>query len=240
MLGSNNGATVGQNGGGQQSQDSQNLFNSPLAQLLGMFGFANGMGNQSQNLQQIIQMLQGYMQQGQNNLAPYNQAGQNALPQFQNWLNQMGQNAQNFNPSQSVSDLMKNYKESDYAKYLTGQATNTINNQAAIGGTLGGGQNQRDVATMANQISSGDLQNYMNNVFNQQNYGLDLNKLFGGGLESLISGGEHAGEGQNQSMADFAKWIAQAQNASGQDSAASGQGWLSGLGGLASVIGSFF
>lgn len=168
-------------------------------------GNITGSMSYGDTMDEMKQYYDKMMAQGQNNLQPYNTAGQNTIPMYQDWMKRMGQNAMNFNPQQSVNDLQKGYTETPYAKYMTSQALNTINNQAAMGGTLGGGQNLRDAGTMANQIASGDFQNYMKNVFNQQNYGLDMNKMYGGAMTNLMGLGQTAANNENTYMANMAK-----------------------------------
>lgn len=147
--------------------------------------FSNG---QSNGYQDESASYQRGMDQANQYYSPYLQAGQSAIPQYQNWINQM-QGQQNGN-------WMKDYQESPYAKYLTQTETNAQNNAAAGGGLLGSGANQKANMTLANNISSADMQNYFNNMQSQ-------NQMIGGGLNNLMGNGFQGAQGISNLIAQL-------------------------------------
>ena len=185
-------------------------------------------GGQSGGYQDLINAYQNattgannMYQQGMGGLQPYNQAGQSAIPQYQNVLNQIA--------GQENGNWMKGYQESPYAQYLTGKETNAMQNAAAAGGILGTGANQQAVANLANNITAQDMQNYFNNMQSQ-------NAMQLGGYGNLMNQGLSAGQSQAGLSQGFGNLLAQLAvgqgQAQGNRDLASTQGKESGLGGL--------
>lgn len=135
-------------------------------------------------------------QQGQQTLDPYEKAGQGAIDPYQKFVNGL--------PDQMNGKWMDNYKQSDYAKYLTSTGLNSMNNAAAATGTLGSGVNQQQNASLASSIAGQDMQNYFNNMMAQNNQ-------YMGGQQDLMHTGANtavAGAGINQQYAsDIAKMM---------------------------------
>jgi len=115
-------------------------------------GQSGAYSNEAQAFQNIIPMLQQYTQQGQSFLQPYNQAGQQGVAGEQSALNNIS--------NMTNGDWVKNYTQSPYAKLLTSNTLNSMNNAAAATGALGSGANQTQNGQVANQIASSDMQNY--------------------------------------------------------------------------------
>ena len=189
-------------------------------------GQSGAYANESQDFKNIIPELQQYTQQGQSFLNPYNQAGQSVLPQYQSFLN----NLQNMNNGNWV----QNYTQSPYAKLMTNNALNSMNNAAAASGALGSGANQQENGQVANQIASSDMQNFYNDQ-------MGINQQIMGGFNSLLGTGANAAGQQaglsGQLGANIAAMLEEASKANaqgqmaGQSGKDSGAMSLFGLGG---------
>lgn len=188
----------------------------------GQSGAYSGEANSFNN---IIPMLQQYAQQGQNALSPFQSAGANAIPGYQNLINNI--------QGMSNGNWVQNYTQSPYAKMLTSNTLNSMNNAAAATGTLGSGANQTQNGQVANQIASSDMQNFYNDQM-----GLNQQALQGYG--NLMGAGEQAGQGManmsGQLGANIAAMLQEAAkaNAQGQMSGQSGKdsGLMSALAGM--------
>jgi len=118
---------------------------------------------------------------GMSGLNPYTQAGQATIPQYQNFLQSI--------QGQMNGNWMNSYQETPYAKYLTNQETSAANNAAAGGGILGTTPNQQNVAQIANNVTSGDMQNYFNNMQSQNQMQLNgMGQVMGNGLSAAGTG----------------------------------------------------
>ena len=115
-----------------------------------------------QGFQNAYNTQQAAFQPVQQNLNPYIQAGQQAMGQQQNYWNQ------NQNPQQTLDTWMKGYNQTPYAQYLINQAEGQANNAAAMSGTLGSLPNRRGDMQIASDISGGQMNNYLGNLYNQQ------------------------------------------------------------------------
>jgi hypothetical protein len=94
--------------------------------------------------------------------------------------------------SQGIIDrIMSGYSESPYAKYLTGQGMKAIQNQSAFSGMHGSGAEGKAFQENAQNIASGDMQQYLANV-------LGLDKDYLDRLQALAGN-----ESQNQFNARF-------------------------------------
>ncbi len=179
--------------------------------------------NEAQDFQNIIPQLQQYTQQGQNFLSPYNQAGQQGITGLQNTLGNIS--------NMSNGNWVQNYTQSPYAKMLTSNTLNSINNAAAATGALGSGANQVQNGQVANQIASGDMQN-----FYQDQMGLNQQLL--GGYGSLVNTGANAAGQQGQMSGQLGSNIAAIlQNAAKANAAGSIAGQTGKDSGLESLIG---
>jgi len=153
-------------------------------------------------------------------LNPWMQAGQSAIPQYNDYLHNM--------QSQMNGNWMNSYQQSPYAKYLMNNNLTAMNNAAAATGRLGSGANIQENGQMANQIASADMQNWFNNMQSQ-------NQMYGGGLDNLMrygygsaEKGVDAGSHYADALAELINGQAMAQansnvaSESGKDSAAGG------------------
>lgn len=153
-------------------------------------------GGQQQGYQDYGNQIQNALTQVGQNLQPWQQFGQSAMPGYQQWLQNM--------QGQQNGQWMNNYQESPYAKYLTNKETNAMNNQAASGGMLGSGANMQDVGNLANNITSQDMQNYFNNMQSQ-------NQMIGGGLNNQLGYGANAANQYSQLAANLLSSLGETQ-----------------------------
>lgn len=120
-----------------------------------------------------------YMGKAENVQNPFLQAGQGALPQYQQFLQSMQ------NPSDFINHLMGQYQQSPFAQYEQNQAIRGGQNAASASGLIGSTPFAQQLQQNASNISSQDMQNWLQNV-------LGINTQYGQGLSGLIGGGQQA------------------------------------------------
>ncbi len=209
---------------------------SYFLQGLGNIGNFFGNSQMADTYGDINDMYNQYYQQGQQNVNPFIQAGQQTIPQMQDFNNRLSTQATNFNPQQQLNDLQSGYTETPYAKYMTGLATTEANNQQEMSGLYGSGQGIADTTRIGNNIASADFQNYMNNFQNQQNYGLGLNNQAMNGMNNLYQGGMNSANNFNNFMAQMATGRASAMQGQGASNAAGSGGLFGAIGDLAGLF----
>ncbi len=90
--------------------------------------------------------------------------------QSSNWINNYQQDLnKSRDPTAYFNELMGGYKQSPYAKQLTQQGQQALGAAAASSGMLGSGAYGQHSAEMAEDISSKDMQQYLNNVLGIHN-----------------------------------------------------------------------
>lgn len=153
--------------------------------------------------QRAEDQLNNFYNQAQGFQNPFYQAGTGAIPQYQQWL--QGQQ----DPSKFINNLMGQYQESPYAKYLQDQAMKAALNAASAGGVgnMGGAglgstpflqQSQQNAAN----ISSQDLQNWLGRV-------LGINTQYGQGVQNMMTGGQNAANSLSNLARGFGQDISQ-------------------------------
>ncbi|OGO93508.1 MAG: hypothetical protein A3F10_05650 [Coxiella sp. RIFCSPHIGHO2_12_FULL_42_15] len=196
--------------------------------------FSGGQRNAYKDLQSHIQQglntRQNYWNQANQTMAPYLQAGNQGVNQFQNYLTEFGKNLQS-------GDWMKGYQESPFAKFQTQEALHAGNQAAAASGMLGSSGHQENSMKLAQNIASGDMQNYFNQLLAQQG-------LYQQGLSNLTNMGYGAANQLGNWAMNTGNGIANDYSASGvaranQDMARA-NGMNAFLGGVGGLIGSFF
>lgn len=120
-----------------------------------------------------------YAGQAQQALLPYQQAGQQAVGNYQNWLN--GQQ----DPSQFINSLMQNYQQSPYNKFLQQQAANAGINSASASGMTGSTPFMMQQQQNAANIGQSGMQDWLSQV-------LGINTQYGQGQQNLMQGGQGA------------------------------------------------
>jgi hypothetical protein len=151
--------------------------------MAGISGILQGLfGNSGAGYEEAANQMQKNLQQGANYLAPYRNAGEQAIPQLQQWMQQFQ------NPQEFLSNVFSKYETSPFAKNQMAQAQRGANNAASAGGLLGSTAHMREAGNIANQVTSQDMQQYLNNFLGVgNNYGQGLNSLFQGGLSAANS-----------------------------------------------------
>lgn len=166
---------------------------------------------------------QDWMNRAQNVQNPYLNAGNQAIPAFQNWLNTMK------DPSGFINNLMGGYQQSPYAKYLQQQAMRAGTNAASASGLVGSTPFAEQMQTNAANIASGDMQDWLKNV-------LGINTQYGAGEQNLIGVGQNAANSLTSMYGDVGKAMAEA--AYGQKAGQNNDFWNT-IGGAAGTIASF-
>lgn len=185
-----------------------------------MFG-GGGYDDMTDAYNNIASQASGYIQNQNNQSAPYIQAGTGAIPNYQNWLSSMQ------DPSKYMANAMAGYQESPYAKYMKQQTLNQLGSQQAMTGQLGGGGGMMDMASAANDIDSNDVNQYLDR-YNQ------INNAYGAGTSNLMDFGQR-GIGQEDDF--ISKMMDALSNAEG-NSAQSQFGGSQAASGLLSSLGS--
>lgn len=155
------------------AQGGQN-FGSNLSQFLG-----GAFGDSGAPYRDAMKQWQKYYGQAQQYQNPFFEAGTNALPKYQGWLDQMS------NPSEFINRLMGQYQQSPWARFQTEQGIRANNNAGSASGLIGSTPLGRENANYAEKISSEDMNQWLQNV-------LGINTAYGAGEGSLVSGGQNA------------------------------------------------
>jgi hypothetical protein len=147
---------------------------SGLAQLFGgMFGDSGSpYGDAMKQFQKYYGQAQGFQN-------PFYQAGTNAIGGYQDWLSRMK------DPSSFLNNLMGQYQQSGYNKFLQDQSMRAGNNAASASGLIG----STPFAQQMQQNAANIGQQGMNDWLGQA---LGINQQYGGGLNNLMQGGQSA------------------------------------------------
>jgi hypothetical protein len=148
----------------------------------GLPGVLQGLfGNSGEPYKKAWNAYQPYYEKAEGQQNPFYNAGTNAIPQYQNWVNSM-QNPQDF-----INHLMNNYQQSPWARFQTQQGVNAANNAASKSGLIGSTPLANANNQMAQNISSQDMNNWLQNV-------LGINTQYGKGLGQETGWGQHAAD----------------------------------------------
>jgi hypothetical protein len=197
----------------------------PQAVLGGAAGMLGGLfGNSGKPYDKAMEEYQKYMNMGQQTQQPYLDAGKGALGEYQTWL--QGQK----DPSGFINNLMGQYKESPYAQYLQQQSMNAGQNAASASGLMGSTPLMQQLQQNAGNIASQDQNQWLQNV-------LGVNTQYGQGQNNLVNGGQNAANALTNMYNQMGQNMGQA--AYGKEAGKKQDFWNT-LGGLGSIIGSFF
>lgn len=155
-------------------------------------------GNSGRPYEKAGEEYQKYFNQAPTAQQPYQQAGQNAIPQFQQWL--QGQK----DPAGFINKLMGQYQQSPWAKFQTEQANRYNTNDASAKGLIGSTPYQQAGEQFAHDISSQDMQSWLQNV-------LGINTQYGQGQHQLMEGGQHASDILSQLFQNEAQTMGQSK-----------------------------
>lgn len=168
----------------------------------GMAGIAQGLaGNSGKPYQDASNTYQKYIDQAGNNFNPYIQGGQSAFGNMGNALNKMS------DPQAFMKNIMSGYSQSPNAQFETQYGMQAQNNAASASGMLGSGASQKAAADYAQQVTSRDMQNYLQNI-------LGVNSQYLQGLGQMSNTGMQGAQGMAGLYGDLGK--AQAEAAYGK------------------------
>jgi hypothetical protein len=196
----------------------------PQQALSGFGGLLGGLFNDSgKPYEKAAEQYQRYGDLATQPQQPYLQAGNAAIPQYQEWL--QGQK----DPSKFINDQMSNYQESPYAQNLQRQSLLAGQNAASASGLVGSTPMMQFLQQNAHDISSQDMNQWLQNV-------LGINTQYGQGQQNLMTGGQGAAnqltqanmqQGQNMANAAYGQQAGKNNNTSNM------------LGGIMSLLGAF-
>ena len=146
---------------------------------------------------------------------PFLKAGQGAIGDYQKWLGGMK------DPSDFINHLMGGYQQSPWAKYMQNQSMNAGQNAASASGLMGSTPFAQQMQQNAGNISSGDMQNWLQQV-------LGINTRYGQGQQNLMQGGQGAANALTGMYGDMGRQMGDA--AYGQQ-AGQNQDWANMIGG---------
>jgi len=193
-----------------------------LGNLGGIISGAAGQGGKPyENYQNTMQNM---INQGSAGFNPYIQAGHAAINPFRQSLNQFK------DPQAYMRNILGGYQESPYAKFQTQEGLDAATNAASAMGMTGSGVHQKAAADYARNISSQDMQQYLQNALGiQGGYLSGLQGLMGLGMQGANGVAGLYQQGMN-GMATAAQNQTQGQQ----------QDWSSILGGALGLAGTAF
>ncbi len=196
-----------------------NMFGSGLGGLLGgMFG------NSGSPYGDAMSQYQKYMQQAQGVQNPFLQAGTGAIGNYQNWLQGMQ------DPTKFMNNMMGQYQESPFAKFQQQQGMRAANNMGSATGMTGSTPLMQQAQQNAQNISSGDMNNWLQNV-------LGINSQYGQGQQNLMNMGQGSANALSGMYGQMGQQMG--EGAYGQR-AGQNQDFWNMLGGGMGMLGSFF
>jgi hypothetical protein len=155
-------------------------------------------------------------QQAQN---PFYNAGTNAIPDYQKWL--QGQQ----DPSGFINHLMNQYQASPYSQYMQQQSMRGGQNAASASGLMGSTPMMQQMQQNAGNIASGDMNQWLQNV-------LGVNSQYGQGQQHLMGMGQNSANALTSMYGDMGKQMGDA--AYGKEAGGQQDLWNT-LGGAASL-----
>lgn len=154
---------------------------------------------------------------------PFLQAGQSAIPNYQEWLKTMQ------DPTKFMNNLMGQYQQSPFAQYQQQQAMRAAQNMGSASGLTGSTPLMQQAQQNAANISSEDMQNWLSRV-------LGINQQYGAGNQYLMGQGANSANALTNFYNNMAQQ--QAEAAYGQK-AGENQDFMNLLGGGLSLAGAF-
>jgi len=153
------------------------LFDSVTDSISG--GAQSGYGDMQGEIQKGIDSVNSNYDQGRAYLEPYNEAGKNALNNYEDFYSQYA------DPGDWYNKTMSNWEMSPAAKMNQEYGLKAMNQAAAAGGTVGTPAQQMGVGKYMNDLVKGDQQNYLNNILGiGDKYGSAQGALMGQGYNS--------------------------------------------------------
>jgi len=146
----------------------------------GLTQFLGGMfGDSGAPFEAGMHQIEKYGKQGAAAQNPFLQAGGQALPQMQNWLQQQS------NPSQFLNNMMSQYQQSPYNQFLQQQAMRAAQNAGSASGLTGSTPLMMQMQQNAGNIGQQGMNDWLQNM-------LGLNTQYGAGLGQMAGMGQGA------------------------------------------------
>jgi len=158
-------------------------------------------GNSDEPYEAAGEQYQKYGDLARQTQQPFFNAGTQAIPAFQNWLQSQS------NPSQFINNLMGQYQQSPWAQYMQQQSMRAGQNYGSANGLSGSTPLMMQLQQNAGNISSEDMGKWLKNV-------LGINTQYGQGQQSLIQGGQSSANaltnmygqmGENMANAEYGR-----------------------------------
>jgi len=144
--------------------------------MMGKVGGILG-GNQSAGYDKASKQMEEYMRKANEAYQPFLNAGQGAIPQFQDWMKQYQ------DPNKFMENAFSKYQMSPGAMNQMNQAQRAAGNAASSSGLSGSTAHMREAGNIASQATSNDMQQYLKNILGiGGQYGQGLNTLMGHGM----------------------------------------------------------
>lgn len=170
------------------------IFDGGMGKALDPFGMiGNLFGGGSEGYDEAAKRMEEYMRQAQGAWKPFLDAGRGAIDPFKQWGEQFK------DPHKFMEDTMSKYTMSPNARFQMGQSERAAKNAASAGGLAGSTAHMREAGNMANDISSKDQQQFLQNILGiGNNYGQSLNSLLNMGMQGAGgTAGAFGGMGSN-------------------------------------------
>jgi hypothetical protein len=203
-------------GQGQKSPFGNYSFANAGTQFLGGL-----FGNSDAPYREYGREYEKYNNQAQGFQNPFYNAGVGAIGNYQDALGKMK------DPTAFINGLMNNYQESPWAKFQQDQMQRANTNMASASGLIGSTPYQQAGLQYARDISSEDMNGWLQNV-------LGANNNYLGGQQNLINSGQNSANMLSQLLEQMAQNKGQA--AYGEE-AGNNQDFSNTIGGL---MGMFF
>lgn len=185
-------------------------------------------GNSGAPYEGAMDKYQEWAKKAEDAQSPYANAGREAIPHYQQWLNGMK------DPSGFINHLMGQYGESPWAKFQQQQAMRAAQNQGSASGLTGSTPLNQFAQQNARDISSQDQNQWLQNV-------LGINTQYGQGQNNLIGYGQNSANALTNMYGDMGRQMGEAEYGrkagEGQDKS---NIWGGLLGTAGTVVGSMY
>lgn len=156
-------------------------------------GQYSGLGNAADVAGRNAADWEKTLNQANQYINPYYQAGTGQLPGYQKNIMDM------LNPKDFYNRMMQGYEMSPEAKFQMQQGQDAMKNAASASGTLGSGDFSKQMMDYSQNLASRDRQNYFDRIMGIFNQGLSGQQgLVGTGYGAGTQMGQNAMEAQRQ------------------------------------------
>lgn len=154
---------------------------------------------------------------------PFYSAGTGAIGNYQDWLKNMS------NPTEFINNIMSNYKQSPYSRFLQQQNLRAGMNFGSASGLTGSTPLLEQMQANANNYASQDQNQWLQNV-------LGINTQYGQGQQNLMGVGQNAANSLTNLYGNLGQQMGEA--AYGKEAGGNQDIWNM-LGGAASIASMF-